>query len=466
MTNQETSPETSFEMLAPTHQEMNGQAENQAVSPEETAPEPVASAEETPAASSDKKPAEKPSDKWEPLREAMRAKTHLEARVVKWQRNGLEMELTNAPVEGYATLRAFMPNDQIDHDPNRNIANYFGKTLAIRVTSVRPKPGSEIPEILLSHRLVLDDESRAAGHEAMKNIHVGDVMDVKVKGFDHSNVKVDLGTGVDAVILTRDLSWQHVDHPYEILKRGDTVQAKVLTLDRGRRQVRLGVKQLTADPTIALYDEYKPGQTQSAKVTTLGQFGAELSLPNGLTAFLPISEVAWQRTQAIGDVLNEGDELQVKILTVDTDARRITVSRKQLIEDPMRVIEQAFKPGTDHNGTIKEITRGGLVISLEHGAEGFIPRSELSHDAPPKRLEDAFKVGKPVEGMRVIEFDRKGKFEDSRGPRISLSLIRAEKEAEQKNLKEFRAKSSDTRYSLADSLAALKEKLLQQEQAG
>ena len=454
MTNQEISPET----LA-TPPEMNGHAQNQPANAMVEAEQPIP---EQPVAEKQ----EKSSDKWEPLRAAMRSKTHLEARVVKWQRNGLEMELMSVPVEGHATMRAFMANDQIDHDPNRNIANYFGKTLPVRITNIKPKPGSDIPDVSLSHRLVIDDDSRAAGLEAMKNIHVGDVMDVKVKGFDHSNVKIDLGTGIDAVILIRDLSWQHVDQPYEILKRGDTVKAKVLSLDRGRRQVRFGIKQLTEDPTIALYSEYKPGETQTGKVTTIGQFGAELSLPNGLTAFLPISEVAWQRTQSISDVLNAGDEFPVKFLTISNEDRRITVSRKQLIEDPMRVIENTFRPGTDHNGTIKEITRGGLVIALEHGAEGFIPRSELSHDAPPRRLEDAFKVGKELEGIRVIEFDRKGKFEDSRGPRISLSLIRAEKEAEQKNLKQFRARSSDTRYSLADSLAALKEKLLEQEKAG
>ncbi|HEY3874978.1 MAG TPA: S1 RNA-binding domain-containing protein [Candidatus Kapabacteria bacterium] len=471
MTNFETSPETIASEALGT--EPTGSAEPIGTAEHDS---PVSTETPSPADSQNgqrtERAAEKKStDKWEPLRDAMRAKTHLQARVVKWQRNGLEMELTNAPVEGHAALLAFMPNDQIDSDPNRNIANYFGKTLPVRVTSVRSKPGTahdrssaEIPEILLSHRLVLDDEARAAGHEAMKNYHVGDVMEVKVKGFDHSNVKIDLGTGIDAVILTRDLSWEHVEHPYEILKRGDTIQAKVLSLDRGRRQVRMGVKQLTEDPAIGHYAEYAPGQTQTGKVTSIGQFGAELELPNELIAFLPSSEVAWQRT-TISDHIKEGEEVQVKILTVDSDARRITVSRKQLIEDPMRVIEQTFKQGTDHNGTIKEITRGGLVIALDHGMEGFIPRSELSHDAPPRRLEDEFKTGKPLEGLRVIEFDRKGRFEDARTPRITLSLIAAEKEAQQKNMKEFRAKSSDSRYSLADSLAALKEKLLQQEQA-
>jgi small subunit ribosomal protein S1 len=151
-----------------------------------------------------------------------------------------------------------------------------------------------------------------------------------------------------------------------------------------------------------------------------------------------------------------GDELQVKLLTVDATDRRITASRKLLIENPQHLIESTFRPNTDHNGTIKEVTRGGLVVALEHGAEGFIPRRELSHDKID-RLEDVFKAGKPLEGLRVIEFDRRGNRDG--GPRITLSLIAAEREAQRTTLREYRAAPKESRYSLSDSLAALKAQL-------
>ena len=128
------------------------------------------------------------------------------------------------------------------------------------------------------------------------------------------------------------------------------------------------------------------------------------------------------------------------------------------MENPLRKIESTFRPGTDHDGTIKEVTRGGVVVALEHGAEGFVPRRELSHDRI-ERLEDTFKAGKPLEGLRVIEYDR-------RSSKITLSLIAAEKEAQRNTLRNYRPTSKASSYSLADSLAALKEQLQREERQG
>ncbi len=393
-------------------------------------------------------------DPFEGFRSQMRDRVSVMARVIKWQRNGLEVEL-----EGGAL--AFMPNEMIDRDPNRNVANYFSKTIPVKITSVRAKPGATSAELVVSHRAVIEEDLRTAGREAIQQYNVGDVVEGKVKSFSKDNVVLDLGPGIDAVIRPRDLAWQHVDHPYEILKRGDTVKAKVLSLDRGRRRVQLGVKQLTEDPEVLKYAEYKPEQLITGKIITTGHYGAEMELPNGLVAFLPMSEITWDRISAVTDAVNIGDEVEVKLLKVDADDRRITATRKQLVPNPLKIIESTFRMGTDHDGTIKEVNRGGVVVTLEHGAEGFIPRRELSHDRI-ERLEDTFKTGKPLEGLRVIEYDNR-QSEGSRGPRITMSLIAAEKEAQTKTLKNYKATPRASSYSLSDSLAALKEQLLKQE---
>jgi ribosomal protein S1 len=427
------------------------------LSEEKTASEGIASADARPR---DVRPRDtNPHDKWEPLRAKMRERVDVNARVVKWQRNGLEMELVD-PLEGVdGNVNAFMPNDLIDRDPNRNIAHYFGKTLPVKITSLKARPGAPAPEIVVNHRAVLEEEARNAGREAIKKLNVGDIVQVKVKSFDHDNVVVDLGPGIDSVIRLRDLSWKPVDHPYEVLKRGETVSAKILGLDRAKREVNLGIRQLTSDPELELYKEYASGQTHRVKVAEIVNAGAEVELPNGLIAFLPISEIAWQRIASVSDAINIGDEIEVKLLTVDPSDRRITASRKQLLEDPMRTIENTFRLGTDHNGTIKEVNRGGVVVALEHGVEGFVPRRELSHDRI-ERLEDSFKAGKPLEGLRVIEYER-GRTGEARAlPKVTLSLIAAEKEAQMKTLKDYRANSKDSRYSLADSLSALRDKLV------
>ncbi len=446
-----------MEHLVATEPAMNSQTEPAAeVAVQEfTPPLEATPAQDSAAPDSTAPPSAQAVDPLESFREKMRMKESVQARVVKWQRNGLEVELESG-IAGAPPVLAFMPNDNIDRDPNRNVANYFGKTVPVQITNVRGSAAGDEQRITVSHRAVLEDELRTAGRERIKDLSVGDVIDVKIKSFSKDNILVDLGPGIDAVIRLRDLSWQHVEHPYELVKRGESVQAKIISLDRGRRHVQLSIRHLTPDPELEMYAEYQPEQVIDAKVASLGSYGAEIELPNGLIAFVPISEIAWERIGAVSDVLNVGDELKVKLLTVEAVDRRITASRKLMIENPARIIESTFRVNTDHDGTIKEVTRGGLVVALEHGAEGFIPRRELSHDKID-RLEDLFKAGKPLEGLRVIEFDRRGNRDG--GPRITLSLIAAEREAQRTTLREYRAAPKESRYSLSDSLAALKAQL-------
>jgi len=397
--------------------------------------------QEQPAQESTQQPADS-NDPYEHLRKKQRSKENVQARVVKWQRNGLEMELEDG-------TKAFMPNDMIDRDPNRNIANYFGKTLPVRITSVKPAPGKKA-EITVSHRAVIDDELRTQGKERVNNLNIGDVIEVKVKSFSNQGVVVDMGPGVDATIRARDLSWEKFDHPYEVVKRGETLQAKIIQLDKGRRRVILGVKQLTPDPHFEKLKSYEKDRIVKGKVTRTNEFGAEVELEPGVTAFLPISEISWKRVPTVDSAVKVGDELETKIITSDPEAHKLTLSLKQLIENPLRTIEATYKVGTDHAGTIKEINRGGVVVDLPHSAEGFVPRRELSHDRID-RLEDTFKVGQELQNLRVIEYDR-------RNGKVTLSLTAAEKEAQRSTLKNYRATSSASSFTLGD-LASLKEKL-------
>jgi small subunit ribosomal protein S1 len=388
-------------------------------------------------------PADIPQGPYAALEEHRRNKTIVSATVIKWARNGLEVTLDGG-------VAAFMPNAQIDLDPDRNIANYFGKSVPVRITRVKTNEDGSA-DISVSHRSVLEDSLRTAAKERLESLNVGDVIDVKVKAFNIKDVLVDLGPGVEAVIRGKDLTWERFDHPYEICKRGDTLTAKVLQIDKKHRKVNLGVRQLTPDPYIEKYQAYKADDVVTVSVATINDYGAEVTLPNELVAFLPISEISWERIPTVESAVNIGDSFEVKILTVDDKKRRITVSKKRLVDNPLRMKEERYKLGTDHNGIIKEVGRGGVTVIFDDGNEGFVPRRELSHDRIPK-LEDVFKKDKPIEGLRVIEYDRKtGK--------ITLSLTAAEKEAQRTTLKKYRATTSATSYGLADKLAALKEKL-------
>lgn len=383
-----------------------------------------------------------PTGPYAHFEKARRDKSIVNVAVKKWSRNGLEVAFEDG-------TPAFMVNAQIDLDPDRNIANYFGKTVPVRITRVKVKADGT-PDISVSHRNVLEDSLRSAAKERLDTLKTGDVIDVKVKSFNIKDVMIDLGPGVEAFIKGKDLTWEEFDHPYEIVKRGDTLKAKVLQVDKKHRKVQFGVRQLTPDPYVEKYAEIKPDSTLTVKVESINDFGAEVELPNGLIAFLPISEIAWERIPNVSSAMKVGDSFETKVLTVDNQKRRITVTKKRLVENPMRLKEEKYKLNTDHDGTIKEVNRGGVVVVFADGEEGFVPRRELSHDRIEK-LEDTFKKDKPIEGLRVIEYDRNtGK--------ITLSLIAAEKEAQRTSLKQYRVTSKATSYGLADQLAALKEK--------
>ncbi len=235
------------------------------------------------------------------------------------------------------------------------------------------------------------------------------------------------------------------------------MQAKVLEVDKRKRYIRLGVKQLTTDPLIEKYNSTVQDSVVKVKVSALVDQGAEVELENGLTAFLPISEISWDRIPTVADGVSLGEEFEVKLLTVEPKRHRITCSKKRLIENPARQREENYRVGTDHNATIKEVTRGGLVVTFADGNEGFVPRRELSHDRIEK-IEDMFRKDKPIEGIRVIEYDR-------RTGKINLSLTAAEREAQRTTLRQYRATASGSSFSLGE-LASLKEKLEKAEQAG
>ncbi len=376
-----------------------------------------------------------------------RAKEIVQISVKKWSRNGLEVELADG-------TPAFMANAQIDLDPDRNIANYFGKTIPARITRVQVKKDGT-PEISVSHRSVLEDDLRKASKERLETIKTGDIIDAKVKAFNMKDVIIDMGPGVDAYIMGRDLTWENFSHPYEIVKRGATIQAKVLQVDKKHRKVQLGVRQLTSDPFVEKFNAVQADTVLMATVESINDFGAEVSISEGVTAFLPISEISWERIPDVASAVSIGDEFEVQIMTVDVKKRRITCSKKRLVENPMRVKEETYRMGSDHDGIIKEVTKGGIVVGFADGNEGFVPRRELSHDRIEK-LEDTFKKDKPIEGLRVIELDR-------RNGKITLSLIAAEKEAQRTTLKQYRATSKATSYDLGDQLAALKAKFEQAE---
>ena len=371
-----------------------------------------------------------------------RAKEIVQVRILKWQKNGLVCELEDG-------TPAYMPNNQIDLNPDRNIADYFGKTIPARITRIKVE--GDKAEANVSHRSVLEDDLRNASKERLDTIKAGDLLDVKVKAFNIKDVIVDLGPGIDAFIRGRDLTWEEFDHPYEIVKRGDTLQAKVLQVDKKHRKVQLGVRQLTADPYQEKFEKIKPDTTMSATVVSINDFGAEVDLGDDVIAFLPISEIDWERIPSVAAALKIDDTFDVRILTVDDKKRRITCSKKRLVENPLRVKEERYRMGSDHTGTIKEVNRGGVVVTFEDGTEGFIPRRELSHDRI-ERLEDVFKKDKQLENLRVIDHDR-------RNGKLTFSLIAAEREAQRTTLRQYRASSKAATFGLADQLAALKEKL-------
>ncbi len=271
-------------------------------------------------------------------------------------------------------METFLPGSQIDVKPVTDYDQFVGKTMEFKVVKIN----ETIKNAVVSHKALIESDMEAQRAEIIGKLEKGQVLEGTVKNITDFGAFMDLG-GLDGLLYITDISWGRISHPNEVLKMDQKLNVVVLDFDDEKKRISLGLKQLTPHPWDVLPEDIKEGNTVKGKVVNIEDYGAFLEIYPGVEGLVHVSEITWANTPINAkDFFKLGDEHEAKIVTLDKDTRKMSLSIKQLTEDPWNDIESRFAEGTKHEGEVKNITNYGVFVELAQGIGGMIHISDLS----------------------------------------------------------------------------------------
>lgn len=311
-------------------------------------------------------------------------------------------------------IRAFLPGSLVDLRPVKDTTPYEGKTLEFKVIKLDRKRNN----VVLSRRQVLEASMGEERQKLLETLHEGAVVKGVVKNITDYGAFVDLG-GIDGLLHITDMAWRRVRHPSEVLQVGQEVEAKVLKFDQEKSRVSLGVKQLGEDPWVGLARRYPQGTRLFGKVTNLTDYGAFVEVEAGIEGLVHVSEMDWTNKNVDPrKVVTLGEEVEVMVLEIDEDRRRISLGMKQCRQNPWEEFATNFKRGDKVRGAIKSITDFGVFVGLAAGIDGLVHLSDLSWTETGEEAVRNFKKGDEIEAVVLgIDTDKE---------RISLGIKQLE----------------------------------------
>jgi len=329
---------------------------------------------------------------WLDLEKALEAGTLVKGIISGKVKGGLTV-MTNG-------IRAFLPGSLVDIRPVKDTLPYEGKEMEFKVIKLDRKRNN----VVVSRRAVLEASQGAERQALLANLQEGAVVKGIVKNITDYGAFVDLG-GIDGLLHITDLAWRRVKHPSEVLNVGDEVTAKVLKFDTEKNRVSLGLKQLGEDPWVGLSRRYPTGTRLFGKVTNLTDYGAFVEVEQGIEGLVHVSEMDWTNKNVHpSKVVALGDEVEVMILEIDEERRRISLGMKQCLPNPWEEFSMNFKKGDKVSGQIKSITDFGIFIGLQGGIDGLVHLSDLSWTLPGEEAVRNFKKGEETEAQ-VLSID-------------------------------------------------------------
>ncbi|MFO7706504.1 MAG: 30S ribosomal protein S1 [Halopseudomonas sp.] len=291
------------------------------------------------------------------------------------------------------TIRAFLPGSLVDVRPVRDTTHLEGKELEFKVIKLDQKRNN----VVVSRRAVLEAENSAEREALLETLQEGQVVKGIVKNLTDYGAFVDLG-GVDGLLHITDMAWKRIKHPSEIVNVGDEIDVKVLKFDRERNRVSLGLKQLGEDPWVAITGRYPEGTRVTAKVTNLTDYGCFAELEEGVEGLVHVSEMDWTNKNIHpSKVVQVGDDVEVMVLDIDEDRRRISLGIKQCKMNPWEEFSSKFNKGDKISGSIKSITDFGIFIGLDGGIDGLVHLSDISWNEAGEEAVRRFKKGDEIE---------------------------------------------------------------------
>jgi len=298
------------------------------------------------------------------------------------------------------TVRAFLPGSLVDVRPVRETTHLEGKEIEFKVIKLDAKRNN----VVVSRRAVIEAESSAERDQLLANLEEGDEVKGIVKNLTDYGAFVDLG-GVDGLLHITDMAWKRVKHPSEIVNVGDEINVKVLKFDKEKSRVSLGMKQMGNDPWQEIAERYPEGARLSGAVTNLTDYGCFVEIEDGVEGLVHVSEMDWTNKNIHpSKVVNLGDVVNVMVLEIDEERRRISLGLKQCIDNPWETFAKSYEKGDKVSGKIKSITDFGIFIGLDGGIDGLVHLSDISWQKAGEEAVRDYKKGDEISAV-VLQVD-------------------------------------------------------------
>ncbi|MEW6350860.1 MAG: 30S ribosomal protein S1 [Thermodesulfobacteriota bacterium] len=329
---------------------------------------------------------------WEQIAQVCEANTTIAGKVVARVKGGLQVDIG---------VPAFLPGSQVDLRPVRNFEKYIGQTFEFNVLKYNRKRGN----IVLSRRPILEKAKDQKKNLIMTALAGDGTFIGKVKNITDYGAFVDLG-GIDGLLHITDMSWGRVGHPSEILKVNDEIRVKVLKFDEDNERVSLGLKQLQPDPWENVEDTFPMGSKWEGKVVSITDYGAFVELQCGVEGLVHVSEMTWaKKPRHPSKIVSVGEDVEVVVLHVDKEQKRISLGMKQLVPNPWDVIAERYPTGTKIEGRIRNVTDFGIFVGIDEGIDGLVHISDISWTQRIKHPGELYKKGQTVQAV-VLNIDK------------------------------------------------------------
>ncbi len=335
--------------------------------------------------------------RWQRVEDAYYNEKVIEGTIVRRVKGGMIAEIFDG-------LEAFLPGSQIDVRPVRDFDAYIGKRMEFKIVKINPANEN----VVVSHRALLEKELQKQREEILSKMEPGQVLEGTVKNITDFGVFIDLG-GVDGLLHITDLSWGRVSHPSELVQLGQKLNVVVLDYDKERQRISLGLKQLQPHPWENIDEKYKEGDVVEGKVVSITDYGAFVELEKGIEGLVHISEMSWtDHIKHPSQKVSLGQLVNVKILNIDREGRKISLGMKQLEPNPWEGLSKRYPPGTVLRGKVRKITNFGVFVEIEPGIDGLVHISDLSWTRRIQHPSEVVKEGEMLDVV-VLEVDEENR---------------------------------------------------------
>jgi len=329
---------------------------------------------------------------WDDIESAYKDNETIKGKIISRVKGGLSVDVG---------LQAFLPGSQADLRPVKDLDTLVGVEHDFKIIKYERRQGN----IVLSRRAVLEVERTALREKVLENLEEGAVVEGAVTNITDYGLFIDLG-GIDGLVHVTNIAWSKTGHPSELYQIGDQISVKVLSFDREKERVSLGIKQLTADPWTGIEEKYPVGSQIPGRIATLKKYGAFVELEEGVEGLVHISEMSWTRkVMHPSELFRVGDTVDTMVLSMDVAKKRISLSVKQLEPNPWDVITEEYPIGAIIEGKIKNITDFGVFVGIDKGIDGLVHISDISWTKQIKHPSELYKKGDDVRAV-ILRIDK------------------------------------------------------------